>query len=362
LGKDKFDVWAAVKDPGGMAGVLPVVDKLQEDGLSVLLIANGKAVELFAAQGREHFTASNASQVMRKYEKPKLYLTSMCSRGGVGRDLIPFLKGEVPTIALQDAWGSLLKSDWADPTYWPDYIVTNDVVGKRIILERWSGFSPDHVLVTGFPALDKYVPFNFNVAGVGGKVREDLGLSKLPIVLFAGQGVGSAHALGELVKALNEIEGRFYLLPRSHPRIATDFPSEIGPWLQALAGFRGKHIRGADDYTMQQLLAAVAQWGFVVSMYSTTLLEAAAWRIPAISMLFPGEGRGLEAMQKSLSLDKYPLAELGAVASASNYDELRNVLRRAFYDLLGLRPLQERHVVVDGQNARRVVDAVKQLM
>ncbi len=102
-------ILAVCKDPGGTNGVLPVVKVLRKDfGLDVRLIANGKAAELLANTNEDYEVLRSAEEITRRYPKPKLMFTSVCSRGGVGRDLVPSLRDVCPTVALHDFWGTRL--------------------------------------------------------------------------------------------------------------------------------------------------------------------------------------------------------------------------------------------------------------
>lgn len=78
-------IWAICKDPGGTAGVIPVSRALRSLGREVLIIANGKAIELLKKDGESFVYGESAEQMLREYGSPELLLTSMCSKGGVGR-------------------------------------------------------------------------------------------------------------------------------------------------------------------------------------------------------------------------------------------------------------------------------------
>lgn len=357
----RYTFWAVVKDPGGIAGLLPVVWELEHMGQQVLLVANGKATELLCGKGHEYVVAEKAEDLLEKYELPRVLLTSMCSGGGTGRNLVPYLRDKSIIVAFQDIWGGQLLNDWSDPKYRPDFIVTNDEVGKRIVLEHWSDFGSEQVWTTGFPALDAYA--GIDVAAVGCRARAALGLDEhTPLVFFAGQGYESAHALGEVACALDGLGLGAYLLPRPHPRTKDNFASEMVPWQQALARFKGQHVV---DYfgqcTNLELIAAAAQSGVMVSMYSTMLVEAAALRGNAISVLYPDHG--LRDMREYIAaLKQFPLVELGCAVVTANRAELGAALKQALQPNLGLRRAQERYIRVDGQNAHRAADQLALLL
>src|SRR3989344_9218385 len=183
-----------------MHAVLPVATELSASGYTVHLVANGKAAEHLAKDACTYFPTTDAQMVLDRYGTPDVLLTSMCSGGGVGRDLVPLLQGKSITVAVQDQWGARLLTDWKDEQYRPDHILVNDDVGKRIVLKAWSEYDPDRVKVTGYAALDKL--HGFDVAQVRRTTRALLGLKEeTRVVYFSGQLDGTAAALDQLRKA-----------------------------------------------------------------------------------------------------------------------------------------------------------------
>lgn len=357
-----YDVWAVVKDPGDTGGILPVVDELRRDGRSVLLIASGKAIELLTESGREHIIAHSATDVLGSYQPPRILLTGIMSvSGGIGRDLVPLLHGQSHIVGVQEIWGTSFLVSWTEPKHRPDYIVTNDEVGRKIICAVWPDFEPARVWTTGFAALDKYASMQIETEGA--RARNLLGLaSDPPIVLFSGQGFETAHTLREIVAVLNELAVDCYFIPRPHPRMKNNYASETKPWQQALADLHGRLIVDwFGSCTMPQLIAACAVRGVVVSMYSTTLMEAAGLRIPTIAVLYPEHG--LKAMGKEYPGQKQlPLVELGCSAWAKDRDSLRACLDDALAGRLDQKAAQEKHIRVDGLNARRTAAAIAELL
>lgn len=352
-----MDVWAVCKDPGGMAGVLPVVKKLREMGQEVLFIANGKSAELL--QGKAEFVVyDKIESLLAENPPPKVLITSMCSGGGVGRDLVPLLRGKTKVIALQDFWGARLWTDWADPKFRPDYICVNDVVGKRIVPDAWPDFGDDQIIITGYPAQDVYAGFDLKAASA--KARSLLDLPDKPIILFGGQLKKSGEALAELVTVLNEIGKDVCLIPRGHPRMKDNAPEEMPKWEQALLSFRsGTLIADSSACDPQSLIAAS---DIVVSMYSTMLVEAAVLRKQNISLLYPEVGMQDFLKETGGGMKEFPLIELGCSAKATNRQKLLQYVKQALDSDLGLKPAQEQSFKVDGRNAERVVQFVRDVM
>lgn len=358
----RYDVWMVVKDAAGLNNLLPVLEYLAglSHAPSVLLIANGKASEYLARTEQDFVSADKIESLVTRHASPKILVTSMCSDGGIGRNLVPILRKQgAVIIAVQDFWGARLGSEWKEIQYRPDFITTNDEIGRSIIQHLWSDFLPDHIVTTGFPSLDKYK--GINVREESKTVRKVLGLkSDIPIVLFFGQGAGTAHALSELVAVLEDAP-ECYFIPRPHPRAMKK--EEIPLWQKTLSRFSGKVVV---DWFCQcrpdQLVAACsAHQGVVVSMFSTTLVEAAAVRAPAISILYPKVG--MRAMHEEVpGLTQNPVVAGGSAACATNRDQLKELIRKALCKKLNLGKAQKRQFPLDGRNAERVARFVMSLL
>lgn len=351
-------IWFVCKDPGGTNGILPVYDHLKREGLPVVLIANGKAVELLQTQGREFVYSFSGPS-------PRVLVTSMCSGGGLGRDVIPTFRGRYPTVALQDFWGSYLWSDWADHQWWPDYIVVNDEVGAQIVREAWPNFGDKRIKILGYPALDKYA--GVDTASVRQEVHEKLGMKDdRPMVLYAGQLDGTSHALAEVCNALTFIRPRSLptvnLMPRLHPRLRTNAPHEYKQLNQALHTLGYGLVWPFTEICETAELVQAAD--IVVSEWSTVLVDAAAARRVPIAVLYPGEGQARFERALGGDVKEFPLVSLGCAAKATSRRELTQVLSEAVAGKLHeqLRPAQEQHFKVDGKNAQRVADFIKSLL
>ena len=349
-----MNIWAVCKDPGGTNGVLPVVKALQAMGHNVLVIVNGKAVELLKDK-EEYVVYDDAARLLADYPLPEAVITSMCSKGGVGRDLVPLLKGRVPVVALQDFWGGALWAEWAEVR--PDYITTNDEVGKKIIQDAWPDFSPDHIKVTGFPALDKYK--TVDVRAVTERVRVTLGLSEnKPIILVGGQADFSGPMLKEVVSCLNTIGQDVYLIPRAHPRMKNDWPQEQLGWENAMREFNSGTLLA--DTSVCDTPSLIACSSFVISMFSTIQIEAAVLRKPNISVWYP-EIERIWYQSTNEKMGDFPLVRLGCAAKAENREVLCELLRQALNGDLDLRVKQEQNFRLDGKNAERVAQFISTL-
>lgn len=358
--KGYYPVWASITDVGGMNGVLPVVDFIEkETGTPVLLIVNGRAAELL--KGCRDFVSAPAETLLEEFAPPKVLITSMCGES-IGRTLVPHLRGRSAIVAAQDYWGGQLWLEWADPKYRPDYIWVNDDVGKAMVLEAWPGFSPDNVLVTGFPAFDKYA--FMDVEGEARKVQEVLGLSPhVPLVLFGGQAAGTGATLAEVVDVLAGVTPDYYFMPRPHPNTKTQFSGEMLPWNKALASYEGRLVVDwFGQCTPASLIATcAATGGVVISMFSTMLAEAACLRAQNIAVLYPEFGMREFKRVTPWKGDYDISVPLGCATVAMNRDELIEVIHAAFGGgLYGKNSVQERFRG-DGRNSERAARAVLEM-
>lgn len=350
----RYDVWATVQDPGEMAGILPVVTYLQSTGVSVRLLAAGHALAHLQEKGCEHWDASDPVALAKREEPPRLLLATTAYQGGPGRNLIPLLRGKSITVLLQSLWGGL--AGWGQE-HQPDYVITNDRIGGCMVTRLWPALKSESVFTTGFPMLDQYA--DLDVQGEAAKARQMLRLDHKPVVVFAGQSDATGSMLGELVEVLNAHRDYVHFVPRPHPRMMRDYASEAVLWNEALAKYRGE-IVVSDQCSMRQLVAVAHQWGAVVSMYSTTLLEAAAARTTAIAMLYPEAHQAF--CKENPGLGQFPLAELSCAENVSDRKGLEHAISTALTMGNIWRPSQERYIAVDGHNARRAAEAILGLL
>lgn len=355
-------VWACVKDPGGTNGVLPVVAELRKRGVDVLVIANGKAPELDSVCALDRYlVARTPADVLGILPPPRVLITSVCSGGGVGRDLIPHLRERSPEtkiVRAQDLWGGGLLTIWRELQYRPDFVWANDAIDADIITRAWPDFERDRIWLTGYPALDRYAALD--AVAVRKRVRLELRIpEEVPIVLFAGQLAGTSAALKMVVSALNSIGRSVFLIPRQHPRMANDAPLELPIWEGALALFRaGETVRDSSRCTTTDLVSAA---DLVIGEFTTVLVEAAALHKDAISIQTPEMVARYREATGGL-MEEFPLTTLGCAEKVSTQSGLRFAIEAALSSGLGLGAAQTRHFSLDGKNAERVADWIEMFL
>lgn len=343
---------AVCKDVGGANSILPVVDLLKtKNQIKWIAQADGRGREILQkinCDFKVYFSG------IPKSEKIDAVISSMCSTAG--QEIARGFKGFCPIITIQDYWANGLYNVWTDPEFRPDYVLVNDELDKNFVLQAWSDFDPSHIVITGYPALDRYV--NIDVQWVKMAVKNKLHLSEdKPVVLFTGQWWQTGHAINELVRALNELRRDVYLIARPHPAMKDRAPEEVVLWEQALAKFQSGIIVESSDCDISEVVSAS---DLVISMYSATLNEAATLRLPNIAILYPDHG--LKVYIEVTKSDQYPMVALGCTAKAGNYGELFNLVKTALTSGLDLRSAQEKVFNLDGNNSLRAANFISSLI
>ncbi|HEU0051062.1 MAG TPA: hypothetical protein VFQ60_03330 [Patescibacteria group bacterium] len=355
---------AVCKDPGGTNGVLRVIEILRARGHEVRLFLDGHAQKNPSALSAGGVPISSTIDVLNMNPSPSAFLTSMCSGGGIGRDLVPLMHNICPTIALQDFWGARLKTDWSDLRFRPDYIVVHDELGARLVNEAWD-FPACRIWQTGFPALDHYHGCDTEAARQ--KVRAYFRLGRnWPVVMYGGDVEYASAMLEEVVFTLNHLVERFYFYPRPHPRLRTEHAGEMRFFEQIASQFHNGVLLSLDPNDPQapsftELLAAA---DVVVANFSTILLEKALLRGPAISVLFPETGAKLLEQESGGLLRNYPLAPLCVDEVHSNY-ELGRAIERAIGDggfQNRMIRFQQKRLPLNGQSGPALADRIERIL
>lgn len=350
----RYDVWATVRDPGEMAGMLPVVRYLRRSGVSVRLLATGYALNKLYEDSWDHWDATDVRALLKKHDPPRLLLATTAYQGGAGRDLIPMVRDTTTTVLLQSLWGGF--AGWG-PQHQPDYVITNDHMAEGMIRTLWPTLAAGAVYKTGFPMLDQYA--GFDLQAEARQAREMLRLNHNPTVVFAGQSDATSAMLSELIEVLNPHRNYINFAPRPHPRMRTDYPAEAALWDKALTNYRGELVVN-EHCSMRQMVALAYNFGAVVSMYSTALLEAAAARTSAVAMLYPEAEQAFRKENPGLGF--FPLVALGCAAHVVTRDDLTHTISTAIARGNIWRGAQEQHITTDGQNARRAAGVVISLL
>lgn len=351
------------KDTGGLGAVLPVHDALLRRGVESRLVASGVSRDVLTARGISFEEAENAEDVLTRFGVPDVLITSMCTSGGPGRDLIPLLAGRAPTVVLQDQWGVL--TSWARTEYCPDYVVVNDHIGKAHIHEVWPRLPEEHIVALGFASLDVLNGFDGAQARSRFRARHAIA-PDTPVVSFFGQLTHTGLAAREVVRALRAVSTRPpVVLVGMHPRLALEMPDEAMAIRTAFAAYTGSIIYlptlATQRIPTEEVIAAS---DVVLAMSSTALTYAAAMRIPGIAVLYANSPiRDLLQRERAGTFTTLPLDTLGCIAVAESYHELTLYLQDALSGALApcLRRAQETYLRTDGATSERIADFLASL-
>ncbi|HEY4515508.1 MAG TPA: CDP-glycerol glycerophosphotransferase family protein [Candidatus Paceibacterota bacterium] len=343
-------IFAVCKDRGGTDSVVPVVQELRKSGDEVLLFTNGLASSLLV--NADNIPVTSANEVISKHGLPDILISSMCSGGGVGWDLVLIMRNEKPdarVITITNGWSGAQLNAWADKQYWPDLVCVNDWYERREIEETWQDYSGE-IIETGWPALDSFVNYDQRADRV--RMREELDIPEdAKVILWAGQIKNTGLALSELVTALNKVSAPdVYLIAREHSRLRSDNefgPAEIEQSNQALAKLHGaKLIDGGQKEEPREIIATS---DIVLSINSFALVEAAIMHKETIAIQYPN----IYDLKT-----EFPLVALGACERARDQESLHALLTHALNPGLGQGPAQSRAFKIDGQNAKRTANAI----
>ena len=354
-----------VKDQGGTNGVLPVSKALKDFGYDVRLIADGKAISLLADARENYEVLRSPQEVLRRYPAPQAMITSICSEGGVGRDLVPLIRGKCPTVAFHDYWGTRLLTGWRDLKYRPDFFVVNDELDAEIVSGAWPDYPKERLVISGYPMFDQYA-VKYDQEIILAEVSSKLGIEarSKPIVLFpCGICSGASRLLSEVVGSLNELQQDVFFIPRVHPKMKQNAPEEVELWSQALRKFKGGTLIADSSACDTQSLIKTA--AVVLSDFSTTLLEAILARKPNISIWYSDEVQRefrKEFGEITKLMPEPPFVKLGCSARATDKTHLGQLIADAICGRLKLESAQEKYFPLDGKNAQRAAEFVDSLI
>ncbi len=355
------------KDPGGTANGLPVAKRLHELGDDVACYTEGKASEILTKEKLRHVSLTKGVGEINFSPMPDLFVTSMCSGGGAGKDAMPVLRGKAVTVALQDFPGARLLTDWMSVECRPDNLVVNDKAAEQIAREAWAEKTPK-ILIAGYPSLDAL--YGYPIDAKNSTLRSRFGIGKRDfVIMFAGQVGRTGMVAEEVCVALNMLQQstwfqKIWFVPRYHPRMLTDAKDQADRWHASIRSLHPKiHVLDTQVAVKDiSIIDVLAMSNVAVSAFSTTLQEAAVFRKDAIAMLSEEAGQKQFLEETGGVMKQYPLATLGCVSKATNSDECFKLLRQSMRSGLGLERAQKNAFFVDGKNADRLARTLQALV
>lgn len=266
------------KDKGGFNVAKPVADALKAAGHTVLVYAEGVAGGEWVQAGVEpvfrgplNFQETpfdfNEWRLLRE-ANPDAVVATMgapinmenamaCKANGLG----------IPLVIIEDVWASFTRTQAE-----PQLVFTLDEFGRRL-LTKDARTKDAKILISGNPAVQ-----NLQVPEDLREFMDDLRFKYGRLVLFCGEGEGTADLLRVALGSLRMSMEDFVLIPRFHPKYA-DKPALRIAWDAMLDLFEGrgscrrKSVLRLDDVRNTDALAALCD--ITMSGVSTTLIHAA---------------------------------------------------------------------------------------
>lgn len=350
---------AVCEHTGGALGLLPVVRQLRASGHTVRFIAGGEAAIQALQNAREEFEVRFSGQeVYARHPIPDVLLTSLCTTTGLIMELITWAQGACPVVGLQGPGGGGIHDEWSRSLHRPDYMCVHDKETSKELLVAWRKFPKSHVLITGFPNLDRYVGYYEEQAAHELRSVHNIPRS-IPIVLFVGDtDEGTSRELEEVVSVLNGIGEEIVFAARPHPRMMEESPRAFGLWQEAVQKVSCGRVIDISAY--QDIRSWIACSQVVVGRASTAMMEAAHLQKQVVSIWYP---EGQKAYSKATGRIEFPWAAKKCVATATTKEQLWTLLQRGLEGKLGLAEAQKRYLPrTDTRASKRIVQHIESMI
>jgi hypothetical protein len=310
-----LQVFAGVSDPGGAGCLFPVLDVLAGRGHRVTVCTRPAAARLAGSLGPGVRVRPRARwrRVLAGIS-PDVVVSSVCTDARFRQDLTrEGRRRRLPVVWVQDFWGSGLTP--LDVTR-PSVVVVPDAFGAQLVRAHWGAAAAGRVATAPSPAFERLRarPPAREMAAL----RRRWGLGRRPVVLFAGEALGTPEMLRMLRGALRRLGTRVDLLVKLHPR------SSSASRARSRAVLRGfppgtREVDGVPVETLVRLAECA------VSGMSTVLVTAVYLRRAAISL-----ANGITRTKLGrVWLRRFPPVDRGACAEARSAEELAALLARA---------------------------------
>lgn len=339
------------RDPGAANALLPVVKLLEKDGnIGIKIIADGRAQEIFQNEFKlKNITPNdNVLRIAEIVGSPDAFLASQSTERGLEMFSAATFP-EVPAVVVQDYYPSSIDIEYfrrlkESGMPYPEKVCVIDEEAKRILIESLPDLA-DSVVVTGSPASDKFA--HENTEKIAAESRKQLNLGQDETLITFMSSIDGMDLVQRFADELAKIKGVKFDF-RRHPRdnvSMDDYQKEFES--------RGIEIVDTADLTTDQVGAAS---DLVITTISTEGLNAIYRRKPNINIIDTRySDRGAP-----------PSVKLGASFSLDKMDNLvgcvKNLLDPKSKERKALNRGMEENYPVDGKNAQRVVDVLKNLL
>lgn len=314
-------VLAAVHDPGGCSGLLPVLEALHAEGR--LILYAGKFVQSRIGSLPFHplsseLTAEEARTIFREHAAPILLTgTSWGSRSEQMLRNEAFAAG-ARSVVFQDYWYDY-KMRWEGSTY-PVSALADTVAavdeGMRAEMIA-TGYPANRVVVTGHPRLEALSLEPHAKPEANGKI---LFLSEPPRSAY--QGPAEAHPLLRVAEALRSMGRGYSISVKLHPK------ETLTPELSALVADLSK--QGVPTAIVQDVVlpGGFPRFQYVLGYQTMGLFEATALGCRAFALPSIAMGPGLVA-----AMDYFGILRLGTDSAS-----IRAALERAEREVPSIGP------------------------
>lgn len=308
------------KDVGGYNAVKLVYDALARMGHTSQVYAEGVSMERWldadkpvTFNGTKNFLQEpfsfNAREELQK-DLPDVVVVTMGSPINMENDCaIAAKEFGIPLVIVEDVWGTHARTRAV-----PDLMFTIDSFGQSLI-QKDTRYEHTRVLIAGNAGV--------NNLAIPNDLRERMDALRFQhgrLILFCGEGDGTADLLRVALGSLMRVNEEFVLIPRFHPKHAGD-PIKMSAWNGMLDLFERQslcaatHVLRLDDVKNTDALAALCD--VTISGCSTTLMHAAKHGRLAVSVDTPLT-RSLLSPQVGGMYERFPGIDLGYAIHLEN--------------------------------------------
>lgn len=352
---DQKEILVVSRDPGSASALVPVLEILYKDPkIKMNAITDGRAQEMFQKKfNTKDITPQNtALAIDTVVGRPDiLFIDTSANEQGL-ETYATSTFSEVPIVLLEDYYGGslkYLKTLKQENIRFPEKICVMDEGAKEIILTEFPELR-DKIEITGQPAFDRFAIED--TKAISEQVRIALGISdddRLVTYMSSMEGVDFVKALAPELKNAGGDDFKFVF--RRHPRDNTTYEE-----YEKIFGDMDVHLIDTNQFDTDSIGAAS---DLIITSTSTESLNAIYRRKPTLNIVD-------KELDEFLPRAMPPTVGLGVSVGISKANQLFRVLPELLDKKselnLRLKKNMEKYYSVDGKNAERVAQIVKQVI
>ncbi len=323
-------------DPGGYDVVFPVVQRLQQNPVSLNFYCLGPAADLnplYRASGSEILQTIHSLL----HEKKLSGLVTGTSWGNnlELKAIAACKEAQIPTISILDYWSNYQTRflDESGRFVYPDYYIVMDELAAKEAVQ--TGVPSGIIKILGHPGLDKYTACQRNQCCSDKTTKKVLFLSQPLSVLYGGElGYTERQALNDCIRALQE-NGNYSLYVKFHPKDDKNFQQQY----QDIA------VHG-------NLTDIIPEYDLIIGMNTMGLLYVVLMGIPAISY-----------QPDMRQADMCITNKLGLTRLVGSYQDLKFILNTGMVGQANKNiNLTENLIWFDGRSTERVAGFIREAL